>query len=229
VTGVDTRIVPAGDAALIVALPARLDVETSSRVIALAAAVRRRFGALVRDAVVGYHTLTVYFDPLAVDGRWLEAELAGILEEPTPTADVGGGAAIEVPVCYGGDLGPDLESVAAQAGCTEAEVIDLHASREYRVFVVGFVPGFAYMGPVEPRLALPRRSNPRTRVPAGSIGLAAGQTGIYPMVTPGGWHLIGQTRVRPFDPARAEPVLFRPGDRVRFIPINRDEFDRSDG
>jgi inhibitor of KinA len=137
------------------------------------------------------------------------------------------GARIEVPVCYGGELGPDLPWVAAQLGCAEADVIALHASREYRVFVVGFVPGFAYMGPVDPRLALARRSNPRTRVPAGSVAIAAGQTGIYPMETPGGWHLLGRTTVRPFDASRVEPVLFRPGDRVTFRSITRDEFDRS--
>jgi inhibitor of KinA len=224
----EAAVTTAGDAALVVTLPPRLDVETSSRVVAMADAARRRFGAVLRDIVVGYHTLTVYFDPLSVDGAWLEGELAMLAGDPAPVPETSG-AAIEVPVCYGGDLGPDLGSVAALAGCTEAEVIELHCSREYRVFMVGFVPGFAYMGPVDPRLALPRRANPRTRVPAGSIGLAAGQTGVYPMETPGGWHLIGRTPVKPFDQRRAEPVLFRPGDRVRFTPISREDFDRSPG
>jgi inhibitor of KinA len=228
VTVPETTVTTAGDAALVVTLPPRLDVETSSRVIAMADAVRRRVGAVLRDVVVGYHTVTVYFDPLTVDGAWLEGELATIAGDLAPLADVAG-ATIEVPVCYGGELGPDLASVASLAGATEAEVVDLHCSREYRVFMVGFVPGFAYMGPVDPRLSLPRRANPRTRVPAGSIGLAAGQTGIYPMETPGGWHLIGRTQVKPFDERRPEPVLFRPGDRVRFTPISREDFDRSPG
>jgi inhibitor of KinA len=225
VTLPEARIICAGDAALVLELPARLEVETSRRIVGLAEAVRRRFGSLLRDVVVGYHTLTVYFDPLTIDGRWLEAELAGITHDTTPVPDAPA-ATIEVPVCYGGELGPDLPAVAAQIGCTEAEVIDLHTACEYRVFVVGFVPGFAYMGPVDPRLALPRRSNPRTRVPAGSVAIAAGQTGIYPVETPGGWHLLGRTSVRPFDISRAEPVLFRPGDRVTFRAISRDEFDR---
>jgi inhibitor of KinA len=137
------------------------------------------------------------------------------------------GATIDVPVCYGGDLGPDLGDVARQAGCSQEQVIRLHTSRQYRVFVVGFVPGFAYMGPVDSRLALPRRSTPRTRVPAGSVAIAAGQTGIYPMETPGGWHLIGRTAIRPFDESRAAPALFHPGDRVSFRPIPREEFDLS--
>ena len=137
------------------------------------------------------------------------------------------GATIDVPVCYGGDFGPDLADVAALGGCTEDEVVRLHSGTEYRVYVVGFVPGFAYMGVVDDRLALPRRAAPRTRVPAGSVAIAAGQTGIYPMETPGGWHLLGRTPIRPFDPGRAEPVLFRPGDRVRFHAIDRETFERS--
>jgi KipI family sensor histidine kinase inhibitor len=220
----DVRITAAGDAALVLELPARVDVETSGRIVAIAAALRRQCGAVIRDAVVGYHTLTLYFDPLAVDSRWLESQMLEVASDVQPGADAPGGT-IEVPVCYGGVYGPDLAYVALQAGCSEQDVITLHTSREYRVFVVGFVPGFAYMGPVDERLALPRRSNPRTRVPAGSVGIAAGQTGIYPMETPGGWHLIGRTPVRPFDPARLEPVLFRPGDRVTFRAISPGEFE----
>jgi inhibitor of KinA len=220
----DFRISAAGDSALIVELPARLDPATSARVVAMANAARRRFGETIRDAVIGYHTLTIYFDPLAVDAGWLQEQLTEIAGEPGIEAEVTG-AKIEVPVCYGGDLGPDLTAVAAQAGCSEEDVIRLHTSQDYRVFVVGFVPGFAYMGPVDPRLALPRRSTPRTRVPAGSVAIAAGQTGIYPIETPGGWHLLGRTAVRPFDEHRAEPVLFRPGDRVTFRSVTRAEFD----
>jgi KipI family sensor histidine kinase inhibitor len=221
---IDFRIRTAGDAALRVEWPARLEEEISARVIAIGDAVRARWGGLIRDAVVGYHTLTVYFDPLRVDGRWLEDQLAAIAADQAAPV-VASRAHVEVPVCYGGDLGPDLADVALAAACSEQEAIDLHTSRDYRVFVVGFVPGFGYMGPVDPRLALPRRRTPRTRVPAGSVALAAGQTGIYPMETPGGWHLIGRTPVRPFDETRAEPVLFRPGDSVRFRSITRQDYD----
>jgi inhibitor of KinA len=132
-----------------------------------------------------------------------------------------------VDVCYGGDLGPDLADVAAFAKVTEDEVVRLHSATTYRVYIVGFVPGFPYMASVHPHLALPRRTTPRTRVPAGSVAIAAGQTGIYPIETPGGWHLIGRTRVKPYDASRAEPFLFKPGDRVRFHPIDRMEFDRT--
>jgi inhibitor of KinA len=222
----DLRIVPAGDAALLVELPARIDPVVSGRAVALARAVKSRCAAFVRDVVVGYSSVTVYFDPLQVDATALEAELRhAALALPDCTTEEG--ALIDVDVCYGGEFGPDLADVAALARATEDEVIALHSATTYRVYVVGFVPGFPYMASVHPRLALPRRATPRTRVPAGSVAIAAGQTGIYPIETPGGWHLIGRTGVKPYDDSRAEPFLFKPGDRVRFHPVDRLAFDRT--
>ena len=219
------RIIAAGDAALVVELPPRIDPLINARLVAIADTLRARCGSAVQDAVVGYCTLTIYFDPLQVDPRWLEAEVLAVSRD-TEAAPVVEGALVEIPVCYGGELGPDLDDVAQRIGCSAAEVIALHAAPEYRVYVVGFVPGFAYMASVDERLALPRRSSPRTKVPAGSVAIAAGQTGIYPVETPGGWHILGRTPLRPFDPGRAQPVLLEPGDRVKFLPIPREEFDR---
>jgi inhibitor of KinA len=220
----DPRIVPAGDAALLVELPARIDPGTSARVIALAESVRARCGGMVRDVVVGYCSLTVYFNPLTLDAGWLAAELRELAAN-VPDSIAADGPLIDVPVCYGGEFGPDLGDVAARAECSEEDVIAWHSGRTYRVYVVGFVPGFPYMAAVDPRIAFPRRTTPRTKVPAGSVAIAAGQTGIYPMETPGGWHLLGRTPLRPYDAARREPFLFRPGDRVRFRQIDRTEFD----
>jgi KipI family sensor histidine kinase inhibitor len=222
----DLRIVLAGDAALLVEFPARIDPAVSGQAIALARAVRSRWAASVRDVVVGYASVTIYFDPLHVDASALEEELRQ-LARALPDSAIEDGALIDVDVCYGGDLGPDLADVAAFAKVTEDEVVRLHSATTYRVYIVGFVPGFPYMASVHSHLALPRRTTPRTRVPAGSVAIAAGQTGIYPIETPGGWHLIGRTRVKPYDASRAEPFLFKPGDRVRFHPIDRMEFDRT--
>ena len=222
----DVRIGVAGDAAFVLELPARMDEATSGRAVALARGVRSALGERARDVVVGYHTVTVYFDPARFESAAVRQALVGVAaeaatDEPLP------GAHLEIPVCYGGDFGPDLLDVAAAAGCTSAEVVDLHTAREYRVFVVGFVPGFAYMGPLPPPLAsIGRRPTPRTRVPPGSVAIAGGQTGIYPVETPGGWHILGRTPIRPFDPERTPPVLFAPGDHVRFHSIDRGEFDR---
>jgi KipI family sensor histidine kinase inhibitor len=128
---------------------------------------------------------------------------------------------LDVPVCYGGACGPDLAEVAAHAQASEDDVIAMHAGRTYRVYLLGFLPGFAYMASVDPRIAIPRRAVPRERVPAGSVAIAAGQTGIYPMESPGGWHLIGRTSLVPYDPDRTEPFLFRAGDQVRFHAVDR--------
>jgi KipI family sensor histidine kinase inhibitor len=222
----EVRIVPAGDAALLVELPPGIDPETSARVIALADAVRARCGSALRDVVIGYCTVTLYFDPLVTDATRLEGEVQQLAADLVALPPHAGGS-VEVPVCYGGDLGPDLRDVAAFAGASEDDVVRLHAGVTYRVYVVGFIPGFPYMAAVDPRIALPRRSVPRTHVPPGSVAIAAGQTGIYPAETPGGWHIIGRTWIKPYDPSREQPFLFRPGDRVTFRAVSRDEFDRA--
>jgi KipI family sensor histidine kinase inhibitor len=121
-------------------------------------------------------------------------------------------------VSYGGADGPDLDAVAAFAGCTPEEVVERHAGRTYRVYMLGFVPGFAYMGRVDPTIAAPRHRMPREKVPAGSVGIAGEQTGVYPMETPGGWQLVGRTRLQMFDASRERPSLLAPGDLVRFVP-----------
>ena len=126
---------------------------------------------------------------------------------------------IEIPVNYGGEYGPDLDAVATFAGCSVDEVIKRHSSRTYRVYMLGFVPGFAYMGRVDPSLAAPRHRVPRERVPAGSVGIAGLQTGVYPVESPGGWQLIGHTTTVMFDANRDQPSLLAAGDLVRFVPV----------
>lgn len=219
------RVAAAGDAALLLEFPQRIDPAINARAIALAEALQRRCGTAIRDAVVGYATLTLYFDPLVVDASWLEAEVydaAAALEDQLESS----GAVIEVPVCYGDEFGPDLADVAAFGNCSTDDVVTIHTSIEYRVYMVGFVPGFSYMASVDPRIAVPRRSSPRTSVPAGSVAIAGEQTGIYPSVTPGGWNIIGRTWLEPYDAARAEPFLFRAGDTVRFRAVSRSEYGR---
>jgi KipI family sensor histidine kinase inhibitor len=216
------RILPAGDSAWLIELPERIDAAVNARAIEIARTIERE-ALPVTDVVVGYRSVMVYVDPLDPRTADLEGRLCSIATAPSAGGGVDGGA-IDVPVCYGGSFGPDLADIAAFGGCTPDEVIALHLGREYRVFVVGFVPGFAYMADVDPRIAAPRRSSPRVKVPAGSVAVAAGQTGVYPAETPGGWNLIGRCPIRPYDPVRAEPFLFRPGDRVRFHRISEDGY-----
>jgi len=221
----DYRIVPAGDSAIFVEFEERIDPGVNARTIAFANAVLAANLAGVRDVVPTYRSTAIYFDPLRTDGDALLAcvEREAIRPAPAPAA---GSAPVRIPVCYGGELGPDLPAVAAFAKVDEEEVIRLHTAGTYRVFMLGFVPGFAYLGIVDDRIAMPRRSTPRVRVPAGSVGIGGIQTGVYPAETPGGWQLIGRTPLKPFDPGRADPFLMTAGDCVQFYPIARREYDQ---
>jgi inhibitor of KinA len=208
----------AGDAMLLVEFEPVIDPLVNQRAIELCRRVRARGMAGVRDIVPGYCSLGVHFDPLRTDLAALEraideegrvAEAVDTLPEPTVH---------EIPVTYGGTDGPDLPAVAEFARCSEADVVTHHAAATYRVYMLGFVPGFAYLGRVDSRIAAPRRRVPRDRVPAGSVGIAGEQTGVYPIATPGGWQIIGRTSTLMFDAARTPPSLLAPGDLVRFVP-----------
>lgn len=222
------RISIAGDSALMLELPQRIDPAINDRARRAAGELRDRWGSILRDVVVGYCTVTVYFDPLRLDARWLESELQAAAAA-AGEGETNRGALVEIPTCYDPDLAPDLPDVAAFAGCTAEEVVRRHSSAEYRVYTIGFIPGFAYLAEVHASIAAPRRTSPRALVAAGSVGIAGGQTGIYPASTPGGWNLIGRTWVKPYDPEREPPVLFRIGDTVRFVPVTREEFDARSG
>jgi KipI family sensor histidine kinase inhibitor len=208
-----------GDSMLLVEFEPVIDSAVNERAIALAARVRSRQLRGVRDVAPGYCTVGVHFDPLQIDLPALEgaiADEARVAGETEPRATM---APVEIGVSYGGVEGPDLDEVAAHAGCTAADVIERHAARVYRVYMLGFVPGFAYMGRVDPSIATPRHRVPRERVPAGSVGIAGEQTGVYPVASPGGWRLIGRTDRVMFDASRSPASLLAPGDLVRFVPM----------
>jgi KipI family sensor histidine kinase inhibitor len=218
------RIVPAGDSALIVEFDERIDPVVNARAVAFADAIHAARIDGIRDVVPTFRSVAVYFDPLRTHYDTLIAALEAEAARPVP--DMGAAREpVRIPVCYGGDLGPDLSNVAAFAKMSEADVVRVHTSAIYRVFMLGFVAGFAYMGIVDERIAMPRHSTPRVRVPLGTVGIAGVQTGIYPAETPGGWQLIGRTPVKPFDAARAEPFLMKAGDSVQFYAIERGEFE----
>ena len=204
------RTHPLGDAALLVELGTRLDTALNTRAIALAAALKKRRD--VRQAVAGYASVTVHFDPDQTTHEVVAAAIKRLASKRPAMAEPG--RLHRIPVVYDG---PDIEAVAAQLNLTPAKIADLHTRPIYRVFLVGFVPGWAYLGPLPEELELPRRHVPRTQVPAGSVAIAGRQTGIYPLPSPGGWHLIGRTSVKLFLPDSDPPSLFRAGDRVKFF------------
>jgi len=200
------RLHPLGDAALVCDLPAPATLAQQQRIWALAAEVLAWPG--VGEALPGMNNLTLTFDPTAVAFEELAARV--LQAWPGLAAHAAEGRRIEIPVAYGGEHGPDLADVAAHTGRR-------HSGGDYVVYLLGFLPGFAFMGGLAPELATPRRAEPRTAVPARSVGIGGEQTGIYPLVSPGGWQLIGRTPLELFDPSAESPTLLRPGDRVRFV------------
>ncbi len=226
------RLLPAGDSALLIEFGDEIDPAINAQVHALALALRARslLGARslpgTREAVPTYRSLLLHYDPLRLSLDQVIAfaeEALGQLEtraRPDPRV-------LEIPTCYGGEFGPDLEFVARHNGLSVDEVIRIHSSALYPVYMLGFSPGFAYLGGLSKVIATPRLASPRTHVPAGSVGIAGEQTGIYPIATPGGWQLVGRTSLRLFDPQRDPPALFRPGDRARFVPVGPDRFAAS--
>jgi inhibitor of KinA len=222
-------ITPLGDRAVLIRVGDRIDERTHRLVRAACARLDRSPPPGFLEYVPGYTSVAVHYDPTGTTGPpipfqsmagALRVLLEGVGESPLPAARL-----VEVPVCYGGNLGPDLEEVAARVGMPTEEVVAVHTSGEYLVHMLGFVPGFAYLGGLDERLAVPRRSTPRPVVPASSVGIGGRQTGIYPIACPGGWHLIGRTPLELFRPEESVPVLLRMGDRVRFLEITRAEYD----
>ncbi|MBB2495459.1 5-oxoprolinase subunit PxpB [Aquipseudomonas ullengensis] len=212
------RLQPAGAEALLLVLAETPDAELPQRIAGLAERIRRELGPLLTDLVPGWATLLLHYDLLRTDHLALAARLTPLLEhwlaEPVPGD---GGRLHQIPVWY---AGADLAEVASACGLSTAQVIELHSATEYRVGAIGFAPGFAYLGDLPERLALPRRATPRTRVPAGSLAIAERQTAIYPQASPGGWHLLGRCPWTLFDVQRTPPCPLALGDRVRFLPID---------
>ena len=222
------RVEPLGDAALYAEFSLTLDLRVNEALQAVAAALRERAPPWVRDVVPSLGGLALHFDldHAELPAAPLEAA-AGLLEDCLKAAARARKSSrqVEVPVCYDPDFGLDLEEVAARTGLDHAEIVRRHAATEHWVLMVGFAPGQPYIGGLDPRLAVPRRATPRTRVPAGSIAIANAQSVVYPFEIAGGWSVLGRTPLRVFDPRREPPSLLLPGDRVRFAPISRQRFE----
>ena len=228
--GREWRVEPLGENALLLRFEQRLDPAVNRRVHALAAAIESRRPIWLRELVPGFASLALLVDPCAIADsdaleharNWLQQAALGAAENPTqPTLP-----SIEIPVCYGGEYGPDLDALAAHVGLAADEAIARHAAGDYRVAMLGFAPGFPYLLGLDRSLSMPRLDTPRTRVAAGSVGIGGAQTGIYPRQGPGGWRIIGRTPLTLFDAARTTPNLLAPGQRVRFVPIDAAEFAR---
>lgn len=212
------RILPLGDSAMLVQWGNEMDFKVNQRIHALAHLIEASSIPGVIETVPAYAALLVHYDPLIVSF----AQVKDFLREKLAQGEIAAARKprqIEVPVRYGGEFGVDLESVARHCRLRVEEVIRLHTQRTYTVFMMGFTPGFPYMGELDKALVMPRLATPRTRVRAGTVAIAGAQTGIYPLDSPGGWHLIGWTPLTLFDPRADAPFLFAPGDEVKFVPL----------
>jgi inhibitor of KinA len=207
---------PMGLSGLLVTLGKTIDPALNQRVHALDQTLCDSAPPGWIENIPGYATLLVRFDPLLVESACVETWVRETMPS-LPAYPIDAGRLVEVPVVYGGDAGPDLPDLARRHSLTAQQVVELHTAPLYHVYMMGFMPGFAYLGGLNLALATPRLEKPRIRVPAGSVGIAGDQTGVYPIESPGGWNLIGRTTLPFFDPSAAEPFLLRPGDRVRFI------------
>lgn len=220
------RFLAAGDTALVVEFGDVVDRQLSDRVLALAVAIEARAIAGVVELVPTFRSLMIHYDPMRLDEAALKALIEPMLAQHTALRHRP--RLWTLPVCYGGEHGPDLDEVAERTGHTPAEVVALHSGVTWHVYTLGFLPGYPYMGDGPEALSLPRRESPRVRVPMGSVCIAFRLAGIYSLESPGGWHLLGRTPVRLFDTRRTDAVLLAPGDKVRFEAVERDRFEALD-
>lgn len=212
------KLSPIGESALLLALSDRISLDANDRIRSLDFQLRDRPLEGVLEWTPGYASMLVFYDPAMINFEAVESYVIACLQDTSVEA-APPPRQIVAPTCYGGACGPDLEEVAAAHGFSPSEVVRLHSAPTYRVGMMGFTPGFAYLIGLDPKLATPRRDSPRTLVPAGSVGIAGSQTGIYPLDSPGGWQLIGRTEQTLYDPESEDPFLLSPGDEVRFEPL----------
>ncbi len=221
------RVVPCGDGAVSVRFEEEISLAVHEKVMALDRALEGRPIPGTGERVPSYCALLITYNPMETDFETVCRSLLALDGEETgktglPACEFG--KPVELPVCYGGEFGPDLADVAKHAGLTEEEAVAIHAGGEYPVYLLGFTPGFPYLGGMDKRIATPRLAAPRTRVEAGSVGIAGAQTGVYPVASPGGWRIIGRTPAKLYDPGRQQPFLLQAGQVLRFRPITKEEY-----
>jgi KipI family sensor histidine kinase inhibitor len=219
----EPRFLPAGDSALVLELSDAIEAECNRKIISIIRSVEKIEG--IKEVVPTYRSILVYYDPLVTNFFGLKDKL----NEAYKNTEIKSGGRVRtftIPVCYGDDFGPDLKFVADHNGLSEEEVIKIHGSADYLVYMIGFMPGFTYLGGMDERIATPRLEKPREKIPAGSVGIAGKQTGIYPLDSPGGWRIIGRTPVKMYDPESENPVPIRAGDTMRFKRIGEKEYEK---
>ncbi|MDD2958158.1 MAG: 5-oxoprolinase subunit PxpB [Lachnospiraceae bacterium] len=221
----EIKILTAGDSAILLEFPQKITPAINQRITAVMQLMREQHIEGVVDVIPAFCSLLVNYDPRIISYEEITERMHQLLKIEI-SAGEDRKRIIEIPVCYGGVYGPDMETVARLAKMTPEQVIELHSSRDYLIYMLGFLPGFSYLGGLDERLHTPRLANPRIKISAGSVGIGGSQTGIYPLDSPGGWQLIGMTPVKTYDPGREVPILFEAGDYIRFVPVTEKEYFR---
>lgn len=219
------RILTAGDSSLMIEFSKEISPETNQKITAVVQLMKAQQIEGVVDLIPSFGSLLINYDPRVIRYEEMKERVENLLKLDVQ-ADAGRKKVFEIPVCYGGEYGPDIENIAEHAGLSVEEVIQIHSSRDYLIYMLGFLPGFCYLGGLDERIYTPRLANPRLKIDAGSVGIGGSQTGIYPLDSPGGWQLMGKTPVKTYDPGRGVPILVEAGDYIRFVPIDEAEFDR---
>lgn len=221
----DIRILTAGDSALLIEFGKEINPEINRKITALVQLMREQHIEGIVDVIPAFCSLLINYDPRVLSYEELKERMEHLLKMETKI-EATRKRIFEIPVCYGGEYGPDIENIAEHAGLSVEEVIKIHSSKDYLIYMLGFLPGFTYLGGLDERIYTPRLASPRLKIRAGSVGIGGSQTGIYPLDSPGGWQLMGLTPVRTYDPERQTPILVEAGDYIRFIPIDEEEFLR---
>ena len=221
----DYRILIAGDSAIALEFGNAIDPEVCTRARAVRKTIEKARIHGIKELVQTYTSVMVHYDPLLIGYDALLKKLKKVLDSVDLSLGADHKIIMDIPVCYGGIYGPDMQTVCEHTGLSEEEVIRLHSEPDYQIYMMGFMPGFVYLGGMNPRLETPRLSSPRPRLEAGSVGIAAKQTGMYPLASPGGWQIIGRTPIKPYDPDREKPILYESGEYLRFVPITPERFE----
>ncbi len=219
------RILTAGDSSLLIEFGKEISPEVNQRIAATVQLMKEQHIEGLADVIPAFCSLLVNYDPRVARYEKMRKRLEGLVRMDIKVGERKR-KVFEVPVAYGGEYGPDLGAIAQHAGLSEEQVIAIHSSRDYLIYMLGFLPGFCYLGGLDERIHTPRLSNPRLKIRAGSVGIGGSQTGIYPLDSPGGWQLMGMTPVKTYDPGRETPILVEAGNYIRFVPVDEAEYQR---